>query len=253
VVDEVVIQDGNFNNFSIGLTLARSSINQPTYPTRGADVSLSVNFTPPYSIFGKDKDYEGLSSEEKYKWVEYHKWRFNVNWFLPLDRQDKLVFRASAKFGFLGSYNKDLGLSPFERFEVGGNGLPQNITLFGTTSISHRGYNIYSGTGGDAIFNKFTMELRYPLSKNPQATIYALAFLEAGNSYSDFKSYNPFKLNKSAGIGIRAFLPFFGLLGFDYGIRFDNAPGSGIEPANGFFDYLGKNGEFSIILGFEPE
>jgi len=253
VVDDVIIQDGNFNNFSIGLTLARSSVNQPTYPTRGADVSASVTFTPPYSVFGKDKDYDNLSAEEKFKWVEYHKWRFNVNWFIPLDKQDKLVFRASAKFGFLGSYNKELGISPFERFEVGGNGLPQNITLFGTTSISHRGYNIYSGTGGDPIFNKFTMELRYPLSKNPQATIYALAFLEAGNSYSDFKSYNPFKLNKSAGIGIRAFLPFFGLLGFDYGIRFDSAPGSNIQQSSGFFDYLGKNGEFSIILGFEPE
>jgi len=253
VVDDVIIRNGNFNSFSLGLTLARSSINQPTYPTRGADVSFSVNLTPPYSVFGKQKDYSDLSSEEKYKWVEYHKWRFNVNWLIPLDKKENLVFRASAKFGFLGSYNKELGLSPFERFEVGGNGLPQNITLFGTTSISHRGYNIYSGTGGDPIFNKFTMELRYPLSKNPQATIYALAFLEAGNSYSDFKSYNPFKLNKSAGIGIRAFLPFFGLLGFDYGIRFDSAPGSLVEPANGFFDYIGKNGEFSIILGFEPE
>src|SRR5690606_34941866 len=112
---------------------------------------------------------------------------------------------------------------------------------------------IYSGTGGDALFNKFTMELRYPLSKNPQATIYALAFMEAANSYPDFKSYNPFKLNKSVGFGIRAFLPFFGLLGFDYGIRFDSAPGSPVESSGGFFDYIGKNGEFSIILGFEPE
>jgi outer membrane protein insertion porin family len=194
-----------------------------------------------------------MDPEDKYKWVEYHKWRFNVNWFLPLDRQDKLVFRASAKFGFLGYYNKNLGLSPFERFEVGGNGLPQNITLFGTTSIGHRGYNIYSQNGGDALFNKFTMELRYPLSKNPQATIYALMFMEAGNSYTNFRDYNPFKLNKSVGFGLRAFLPFFGLLGFDYGIRFDSAPGSPIEPASGFFDYLGKNGEFSIILGFEPD
>ena len=253
VVDDVVIQNGNFNNFSIGLTLARSSINQPTYPTRGADVNLSVNFTPPYSLFRGDQDYDNMSAEAKYKWVEYHKWRFNVNWFLPLDKQDKLVFRVSAKFGFLGYYNKDLGLAPFERFEVGGNGLPQNITLFGTTSIGHRGYNIYSQNGGDALFNKFTAELRYPLSKNPQATIYALIFAEAGNSYTNFKDYNPFKLNKSVGFGLRAFLPFFGLLGFDYGIRFDSAPGSSIQPASGFFDYLGKNGEFTIILGFEPE
>ncbi|MEZ5022214.1 MAG: BamA/TamA family outer membrane protein [Chitinophagales bacterium] len=253
VVGDVVIQDGNFNNFSIGLTLARSSLNQTTYPSRGSNVTLSVNFTPPYSLFKKDQDFDNQTAEEKYKWVEYHKWRFNVDWFVPLDRQDKLVIRAAAKFGFLGSYNKELGLAPFERFEVGGNGLPQNITLFGTTSIAQRGYNIYSQNGGDALFNKFTLELRYPLSKNPQATIYALMFLEAGNSYDGFKDYNPFKLNKSAGIGVRAFLPFFGLLGFDYGIRFDSAPGSPITPASGFFDYLGKNGEFSIILGFEPE
>ncbi|MCB0503166.1 MAG: BamA/TamA family outer membrane protein, partial [Bacteroidetes bacterium] len=253
VVGDVVIQDGNFNNFSIGLTLARSSLNQTTYPSRGSNVTLSVNLTPPYSLFKKDQNFDDVPAEEKYKWVEYHKWRFNVDWFVPLDRQDKLVFRAAAKFGFLGSYNKNLGLAPFERFEVGGNGLPQNITLFGTTSIAQRGYNIYSQNGGDALFNKFTLELRYPLSKNPQATIYALMFMEAGNSYDGFKDYNPFKLNKSVGIGVRAFLPFFGLLGFDYGVRFDSAPGSPITPANGFFDYIGKNGEFSIILGFEPE
>jgi outer membrane protein insertion porin family len=252
VVGDVVIQDGSFNNFSIGLTLARASIDQSIYPTRGSSVTLSLNLTPPYSLFG-DRDYDNLTTEEKYKWVEYHKWRFNVDWYVPLDRQKKLVFRAAAKFGFLGSYNKELGLAPFERFEVGGNGLPQNITLFGTTSISQRGYNIYSQNGGDALFNKFTMELRYPLSKNPQATIYALMFMEAGNSYQNFREYNPFKLNKSVGIGLRAFLPFFGLLGFDYGVRFDSAPGSPITPANGFFDYIGKNGEFSIILGFEPE
>ena len=255
VVDNVVIEDGSFNNFSLGLTLARSSLAQPTYPTRGANVSLSLNLTPPYSLFKGDKnrDYSEVSAEDKYKWVEYHKWRFNVDWYIPLDNKDKLVFKTSIKFGFLGSYNKNLGIAPFERFEVGGNGLPQNVTLFGTTSISQRGYNIYSQNGGDPIFNKFSAELRYPISKNPQATIYALMFMEAGNSYADFKEYNPFKLNKSVGIGVRAFLPFFGLLGFDYGVRFDSAPGSPITPANGFFDYIGKNGEFSIILGFEPE
>lgn len=253
VVDGVVIEDGNFNNFSIGFTIGRSSLNQATYPSRGSNISLNVNFTPPYSLFKKDENYADQTAEQKYKWVEYHKWRLNFDWFVPLDRKDKLVFRAAAKFGFLGSYNSNLGVAPFERFEVGGNGLPQNITLFGTTSIAQRGYNIYSGNGGDPIFNKFTMELRYPLSKNPQATIYALMFMEAGNSYPSFKDYNPFKLNKSVGVGLRAFLPFFGLLGFDYGIRFDSAPGSPITPANGFFDYLGKNGEFSIILGFEPE
>lgn len=254
--ESATIENGNFNNLNLKLTLSRNSLDQPLYPTSGSNVSISGQFSLPYSLFRKDDFYKDATVEEKWKWVEYHKWRMTFDWYQALDKKNKLVFRAAAKFGFLGYYNKNVGLSPFERFEVGGNGLPSNIVLFGQDIISQRGYGVYSDDGGDAIFNKFTMELRYPFSLNPSATIYGLVFAEAGNSYRTFKTYDPFKLNKAVGIGIRAFLPMFGLLGVDYGIRFDqpkNDDDNRIQSAKGLFDYIAKNGSFTIILGFEPE
>ncbi|HNY55992.1 MAG TPA: BamA/TamA family outer membrane protein, partial [Chitinophagales bacterium] len=177
----------------------------------------------------------------------------SIDWYQSLGKS-KLVLRGSAKFGFLGTFNKKVGTTPFERFQVGGNGIPSNVTLFGTDVIAHRGFEgDYSTTGGDPIYNKFLLELRYPFSLNPSATIYGLVFFEAANTYATFKDYNPFKLKKSVGIGVRAILPMFGLIGIDYGIRFDSANGSPIKPSNGFFDYIGKNGNISFILGFEPE
>ncbi|MCO5247349.1 MAG: BamA/TamA family outer membrane protein [Chitinophagales bacterium] len=254
--ENTTIENGNFNNLNLQLTLSRNSIDQPIYPASGSNISVSGQFTLPYSLFRKDDFYADVSVDQKWKWVEYHKWRMTFDWYQALDKKNKLVFKTSAKFGFLGQYNKKVGLSPFERFEVGGNGLPSNIVLFGQDIISQRGYGVYSDDGGDAIFNKFTMELRYPFSLNPSATIYGLVFAEAGNSYRTFKNYDPFQLNKAVGIGIRAYLPMFGLLGVDYGIRFDqprNDTDNQIKSAKGFFDYIAKNGAFSIILGFEPE
>lgn len=254
--ESATIENGNFNNLNLMLTLSRNSLDQPLYPTGGSNVSISGQFTLPYSLFRKDDFYRDAPVEQKWKWVEYHKWRMTFDWYQSIDRRNKLVLRAGAKFGFLGRYNKKTGLSPFERFEMGGNGLPSNIVLFGQDIISQRGYGVYSDDGGDAIFNKFTLELRYPFSLNPSATIYGLVFAEAGNSYRTFKHYDPFRLNKAVGIGIRAFLPMFGLLGVDYGIRFDqprNDEDNRIQSAKGFFDYIAKNGSFTIILGFEPE
>ena len=246
-----ILENGNFNNLNLRFVLSRNNINQPLFPTSGGNISLSLQMTPPYSLINK-RDIDSLSSDEKYKWVEYHKWRLNAEWYVKVGK--KGVLKTSAKLGFMGKYNNKLGLSPFERFEVGGNGLPSNVVLFGTETISHRGYETsYSQDGGDPIFNKFTLELRYPFSLNPQATVYGLLFVEGANSYRNLQSYNPFKLNRSVGFGIRAFLPMFGLIGVDYGIRFDNAPGSPVTPANGLFDYIGKNGYFSFILGFEPD
>lgn len=251
------VSNGNFHNLNFKVTLARNNIDQPLFPRSGSNVFASVQFTPPYSSISK-KDYSDptLGIESKFKLVEYHKWRFNAEWYTALGRKSKEkvpVLKTAAKFGYLGYYNKTLGSPPFERFQVGGNGLPQNVILFGVEPIAQRGYNEYSTNGGDAIFNKFILELRYPFSLNPSATVYGLLFAEAANSYPDFKSYNPFKLNRSVGFGVRAFLPMFGLLGIDYGIRFDNAPNSPITKAKGVFDYIGKNGEITIILGFEPE
>ena len=252
-VNNTPLSTGKFSNLNFKLALSRNSINQPVFPTGGAKVELSLQFTPPYSLFRKDNNFEGQTIAEKYKLIEYHKWKFSVDWYQSLGKS-KLVLRAAAKFGFLGTYNKRLGITPFERFEVGGNGIPSNVTLFGTDIIAHRGYEgAYSTSGGDPVYNKFLLELRYPFSLNPSATIYGIAFFEAANTYTTFKDYNPFKLKKSVGLGVRAILPMFGLIGIDYGIRFDSANGSPLKQYNGFFDYIGKNGNISFILGFEPE
>ncbi len=252
-VNNAPLSTGKFSNLNFKLALSRNSINQPVFPTGGAKVELSLQFTPPYSLFRKDNNFEGQTIAEKYKLIEYHKWKFSVDWYQSLGKS-KFVLRAAAKFGFLGTYNKRLGITPFERFEVGGNGIPSNVTLFGTDIIAHRGYEgAYSTSGGDPVYNKFLLELRYPFSLNPSATIYGIAFFEAANTYTTFKDYNPFKLKKSVGLGVRAILPMFGLIGIDYGIRFDSANGSPLKQYNGFFDYIGKNGNISFILGFEPE
>lgn len=252
-INNVSIDSGKFNNLNFKLSLQRNSINQPVFPTAGAKVEMSFQFTPPYSLFRKDNNFDGKTLSEKYKLIEYYKFKFNVDWYQQLGKS-KLVLRTVAKFGFLGAYNKKIGITPFERFEVGGNGIPSTVSLFGTDIVAHRGYEgPYSSTGGDPIYNKFLLELRYPFSLSPTATIFGLAFFEAANTYHSIKEYNPFKLKKSVGIGVRAVLPMFGLIGIDYGIRFDSGNGSPIKNASGFFDYIGKNGNISFILGFEPE
>ena len=242
--------DGIANNFNIRLVLARNSLQgNPIYPTGGSHFSVGVAFTPPYSLMGKRKDLcftcDDLPDEDRWKWIEYHKWDIRAEWFVALDKQQKLTLRAVGKMGFLGMYNRDVGLSPFERYELGGDGI-SNVQFFGRDIISLRGYPILTPNEGAAIYNKFTLELRYPLSLNPSATIYALGFLEAGNYWSNIKDYNPFDLRRAVGVGVRVFLPMFGLLGFDYGIGIDKI---GVTGNNIFAKY----GEFRIILGFEPE
>ena len=169
-----------------------------------------------------------------------------LDWYTPLSKNQKLVFRASAKFGFLFSYNRNVGLTPFGRFELGGDGLSGGYQLTARDIVSLRGYDVLNQTNGSPIFNKFTFELRYPISLNPSATVYTLLFAEGGNVYNDIKKYNPANLKRSVGAGVRIFLPMFGLLGFDYGIGFDEVKGNG----NNLFT---KYGKFRIILGFEPE
>ena len=244
-----VITEGIYNNLSLTQTFARSTINHSIFPTDGSKFSLSLQLTAPYSLFNQ-KDYTDLNSTERYQWLEYHKWRFNAEWYTSL--VGKLVLKTSAKLGFVGSYNSQIGISPFERFQLGGDGLSNVQRGFrGTDIISLRGYeisdlenNVVNGTTvATPIFNKFTMELRYPLSTNPNATIYGLAFLEAGNAYQFFRDYNPFDVKRSIGFGIRAHLPMFGTLGFDYGLGFDKA---GARTWQNF-------GKISVILGFEPE
>ncbi|MEM9819578.1 MAG: outer membrane protein assembly factor BamA [Bacteroidota bacterium] len=249
------ITDGTYYNISLNQTITRSTINDPIFPRSGSRISLSLQATLPYSLFSK-RDYSKLSIEERFKFLEYHKWRFNAEWFTPLVN-DKLVLRVAAKMGLIGSYNGDIGLSPFEQFQLGGDGFSQQTGQFyqGVDLISLRGYEVLEleaniGSNGRPsaapIFDKFTVELRYPLSLNPSATIFVLAFAEGGNSWRSFRDFNPFDVKRSVGMGIRIFLPMFGTLGFDYGLGFDDIP----DPGNSVFS---KYGNFNIILGFEPE
>jgi outer membrane protein insertion porin family len=243
-----IFQEGKANNLNFSFNLSRNSIDAPLYPTRGSLFDFTLSATLPYSfIFPARKNINytdpELPNSTRYNWLEYHKWKFKVDWYLPVWKN--LVIKTSAKLGFLGLYNNKIGYSPFERFELGGDGI-SNAQILGRDIISLRGYPVISPDGGAPIYNKFSMELRYPVSLNPSATIYALAFFDGGNYWMNIGDYRPFDLRKSAGLGVRVFLPMFGLLGFDYGIGWDKLPKVG----NNIFS---KYGEFRIVLGFEPE
>ncbi|MFH0865747.1 MAG: POTRA domain-containing protein, partial [Bacteroidota bacterium] len=224
-------QNGRSNNFYGSFLLSRNSYDYSIYPRSGSEFSLQIQATPPYSFFGREKDYDTITDQEKYKWLEYHKWKVGTSVFTKL--AGNLVLNSRAKFGFLGYYNKDIGPPPFERFYLGGDGL-SGFALDGREIIGMRGYSNNSLTQTDAygdytggiIFNKYTLELRYLISPNPMATIYVLGFMEAGNTWSNFKTFNPFDVKRSAGAGIRIYLPMFGLLGLDWGYGFDDIPGN---------------------------
>jgi len=214
-----VFSDGFSNNISYIFTIMRNSVDAPIYPRNGSEIFFSAQFTPPYSLFSKI-DYANAPLQIRYRWLEMHKWKFNISWFTRL--VENLVVNVRFKSGFMGCYNKDIGIAPFERFYLGGDGLG-NFSYDGREIIGLRGYD--ESYTGAAIYNKFTAELRYPITLNPSATIYLLGFVEAGNSWVDKRNYSPFKLHKSAGFGVRIFLPMFGLLGFDWGYGFDPIPG----------------------------
>ena len=255
------LDSGISNNVNLRFQIIRSSVDQPTFPRSGSTFSLTASFTPPWSLFRDASKYSDPS--ESYRLVEYHKWRLNYEWFIPIgkpagaEKNRQFVLKAAAKFGFLGRYNQNIELSPFERFQVGDAGLQNNFGIIGFDIIAHRGYPVYdnsdprinnsnqtSATQFFTIFNKYSMELRYPLSTNPSSTIFGLAFFEAANGWYDVKDYNPFKLRRSAGLGMRFFLPMFGLLGFDYGVGLDRT-----FPGARFRDLT----RFTFMLGFEPE
>lgn len=226
-----IIDEGNANNLSYGIEFGRNSVDAPLYPRNGSEVSLGLQITPPYSYFNnKDFADPDMTDREKYNWLEYHKWKFNTSWYTAL--AGNLVLSARTRMGFLGFYNKDIGVSPFERFYLGGDGL-SGWEIDGREIIAMRGYANYALTPMDQsgqfiganVYNKFTAELRYPVSLNPSATIYALAFAEAGDAWGNFRDFNPFQLKRSAGFGVRIFLPMFGLLGLDWGYGFDEIPG----------------------------
>ena len=266
---QFMFDTGISHNLSYTLSLSRNSTDQQIYPRQGSDFSFSLQLTPPYSLLrnkgisGYDSknldadgnptpiytsdwrkiDYELQSSEQRYKWIEYHKWSFKGAVYSKL--VGDLVLMARAQFGYLGYYNRKWGYSPFEGFRVGGDGM-SGYDTYGSEIISLRGYENYSltptatstATGNyysGNVYDKFTVELRYPVILQPQSTIYALLFLEGGNCWSDIRDFNPFQIKRSAGVGVRVFLPMIGLLGVDWGWGFD-------DPVNG-------KSQFHFVIG----
>lgn len=259
-----IFDDGISHNLSYTLGLSRTSTDQQIYPRQGSDLSFSVQITPPYSLFRrKDKgvldaagnpvkvgnwrdiNYDRWSSQDRYKWIEYHKWTFKGSLYTKL--VGDLVLMTRAQFGYLGYYNRKWGYSPFEGFLVGGDGM-SGYNSYGSEVIALRGYENYSLTPYQAtsyssngysyagnVYDKFTVELRYPIVMQPQSTIFALLFLEGGNCWSDIRDFNPFEIKRSAGVGVRVYLPVIGLLGIDWGYGFD-------DKTNG-------KGQFHFLIG----
>lgn len=219
--------DGRVNNINYKATFGRNSVDFPIYPRKGNLFNFSLELTPPWSLIN-GRDYSDLTINERYEFLEYYKIKLNSSWFTEI--LPKTVIKAAGEFGFLGTYNQELGLPPFERFFVGGDGL-QNFVLDGREIIGLRGYPNNSivptsvANQGGALYNKFTLELRYLITENPSAQIFTLSFLEAGNNFDQFENFEPFNLKRSAGFGVRIFMPMFGLLGVDFGYGFDPLPG----------------------------
>ena len=232
--------NGYSNNINYNIKIGRNSTDQLIYPRRGSNFSLSLKITPPYSMFDGIDDYSSISDQEKYAWIEYYKWKFKSSWFSAFS--EKLVLNTRVEMGLLGAYNNNLGVAPFERFYVGGDGMSgMGYQFDGRELISLRGYsnNSISPQTGATIYSKYTTELRYAVSLNPSSTVYALAFLEAGNAWDSFDNYNPFQVKRSAGFGVRLMLPMIGMMGLDYGWGLDDIVGR--PDANG--------GQFHFSIG----
>lgn len=238
---------GIYNNINISQTITRNTIDNQVFTQKGSRISLILSATPPYSLLN-GKRYADLSQADKFKWVEYYKWRFNAEYFTPLSK--KLVLRTAVKMGSLGQYNTAVGYPPFNRFVLGGDGISGNqAAQIGQEVLALRGYSRddfpNSLNGGATTFAKYTTELRYLILPNPSATVYATTWLEAGNTWNSLKNFNPFDVKRATGVGLRVHLPMFGTLGFDYGLGFDKV--------NKTPNKLSGYGTFNIILGFEPD
>jgi outer membrane protein insertion porin family len=241
---------GKYNNISYTVALNRNSTLAPIYPRGGSDVGVSLEITPPYSLFRtldfsdlnkNASDYKQKVEDRTFKWIEYYKLKFHSKWYFEV--VNKLVLSTRIAFGYVGKYNNDIGLTPFGKFYLGGDGLTGGYNFDGREVIAMRGYenesltpnyrtgrNQNRNTGG-ALYSKYTLELRYPLSLSPTATIYAMAYLEAGNTWTSLNTFDPFDVYRTAGFGLRIFMPMFGVLGLDWGYGFDEVPG--MPDANG--------------------
>jgi len=230
------VTDGRYNNIIFSTKFGRNSIDNPLYSRRGSEFSLGIELTPPYSMFSS-KDYSIMDNQDKYRWIEYYKWSFKARWFSQL--WGDLVFHTKTEFGYLGYYNKDIGYSPIGGYSLGGSGM--SYYSYGVDIIGLRGYSDGDLTPdeGANIYIKYTTELRFPIVLKESANIFVLAFAEAGNAWYDTKTFNPFVIKRSAGIGLRLFLPMLGQLGFDWGYGFDPQPG----------EFSAHGGEFHFTMG----
>ncbi len=252
-----IMQNGVSQNLNAKVILGRNSIDNPLYTRRGSNFSIGLELTPPWSAF-REKNYKALrknalsrnlkdrneAQEDLYDLIEYYKWTTKGAVFTTLDKNEKLVLMGKYEMGFLGYYNKNVR-SPFEKFTLGGDGM-SGYSMYGSQTVGLRGYEnssltpySYAGQQDGNIYQKLTFELRYPITLQPSAQVYMLGFLEAGNAWTDFKYYDPYNLYRSAGIGVRIFLPIFGLMGIDWGYGFDKVPGA-----------PGANGsQFHFVIG----
>ncbi len=217
------VEYGTFNNFTLTLNFGRNSVDNPLYSRKGSEFKIGLEITPPYSAFN-NKDYSNLETAEKFNWLEYHKWNFKYGWFSQL--AGDLVLHTKAEFGMLSYFNDDIGYPPIGSYSLGGDGM--SYYSYGTDIIGLRGYENGSLTpsGGGNIYTKYTLELRHPIVMTDAVTIFGMGFLEAGNAWTDFNEFNPYQLKRTAGAGVRLFLPMLGLLGFDWGYGFDTLPGT---------------------------
>jgi outer membrane protein insertion porin family len=229
---------GNSKSVILNTTVARNNVDNTIYPRLGSNIIMSMNLTPPYTSLNRSLNAES-ADQEKYQWLEYHKWMFDASFYTPLFGSTKFVGSARAHMGFLGSYGNKIGIIPLERFVMGGDGMNFNNFALGQEIVGLRGYENQTitpgrdtrGTAdpdpyGGVVYNKYVMELRFLVSPNPSATIFLLTFAEAGNNWGNYRDFNPYDLKKSAGAGARIFMPAFGLIGVDWGYGFDLAPGT---------------------------
>ncbi|HIP37304.1 MAG TPA: outer membrane protein assembly factor BamA [Crocinitomix sp.] len=249
-----VFENGYSNDISLKYVLSRNSVDTPIYPRGGSNFTLTLKGTLPYSLFDGIDDYSGMSDQEKYKYAEYYKVKFTGVWYMPISKNKKLVLVPKFGYGFMGGYSASKGNTPFQRFYLGGNGLNGNVRFDGRELITLRGYNVTNGLSplnGSALIAKYSVELRYPLSLNPNATIYGLAFVEAGNVYNRFDQFDPFNVKRAAGAGVRVFLPMFGMLGVDFAWGFDpiNIDGVGAAQINSEINSKGYTFGFFPIIG----
>ena len=240
--DSFILSDGSANTLSLKLVLQRSSVDAPFFSRSGSEFTLSVQATPPFSLWdGKNYADANLSDQDRYRWIEFHKWLLKGRWYFPLTRNQDLVLMLGAEMGYLGHYNKNK-ISPFERFEIGGDGMT-GYNIYGVDIISMRGYEdgaLDPSSYYSVAYNKYTMELRYPVILKPNSSIYVLGFLEGGNGFNSWKEFSPFKIKRSAGVGVRLFLPVVGMLGIDWGYGFDPAYGKTERSGSQFHFVLGQ-------------